>query len=67
MQEVLSALANVAGSNSSVLIYGEPGVGKALLAKSIHSNSPRKYQPYIRVNCSNQSPIGLHDDLFEGQ
>ncbi|MDE0042509.1 MAG: response regulator, partial [Candidatus Poribacteria bacterium] len=50
MQEVLSALANVAGSNSNVLIYGEPGVGKALLAKSIHSNSPRKYQPYIRVN-----------------
>lgn len=66
MQEVLSALANAAGANSNVLIYGEQGVGKALLAKSIHSNSPRKYQPYVRVNCSNQSTIGLRDDLFGG-
>lgn len=66
IQEVLNALANAAGSNSNVLIYGEPGVGKALLAKSIHSNSPRKYKPYVRVNCSNQSPIGLHGDLFGG-
>ena len=66
MQEVLGALATVAESNSNVLIYGERGVGKALLAKSIHSNSPRKYQPYVRVNCSKQSPTGLHDDLFGG-
>ena len=66
MQEVLNALANAAGSNSNVLIYGEPGVGKALLAKSVHTNSPRKYKPYVRINCSNQSPIGLHDDLFAG-
>lgn len=66
MQEILSALANVAASDSNVLIYGEQGVGKALLARSIHSHSPRKYQPYVRVNCSNQSQVGLHNDLFGG-
>lgn len=64
MQEILTALATVAESNSNVLIYGERGVGKALLAKSIHWHSPRKYQPYVRVNCSRQSPDALHKDLF---
>ena len=64
MQEILDVFATVAESNSNVLIYGERGVGKALLAKSIHLNSPRKYQPYVRVNCSRQSPIALYDDLF---
>lgn len=64
MQEILGALTTVAESNSNVLIYGERGVGKALLAKSIHSNSQRKYQPYVHVNCSRQSPIELHDDVF---
>ena len=64
MQEILDAFATVAESNSNVLIYGERGVGKALLAKSIHLNSPRNYQPYVRVNCSRQSPIALYDDLF---
>ena len=64
MQEILGALATVAESNSNVLIYGERGVGKALLAKSIHWHSPRKYQPYVRVNCSRQSPDALHKDLF---
>jgi DNA-binding NtrC family response regulator len=64
MQEILDVFATVAESNSNVLICGERGVGKALLAKSIHLNSPRKYQPYVRVNCSRQSPIALYDDLF---
>ncbi|MDE0298009.1 MAG: sigma-54 dependent transcriptional regulator [Candidatus Poribacteria bacterium] len=64
IQEVLVALDTVAESNSNVLIYGERGVGKALLAKSIHSNSRRRYQPYVRVNCSKQSSAALHDDMF---
>ena len=64
MQEILGALVTVAESNSNVLIYGERGVGKALLAKSIHSNSRRKYQPYVHINCSRQSPIELHVDAF---
>ncbi len=64
IREILDALATVAESSSNVLIYGERGVGKALLAKSIHSNSPRRYQPYVRVNCSKQSPNTLQEDLF---
>lgn len=64
IREILDALATVAESNSNVLIYGERGVGKALLAKSIHSNSSRKHQPYVRVNCSRQSPRTLEEELF---
>ena len=64
ISEILDALATVAESSSNVLIYGERGVGKALLAKSIHSNSPRRYQPYVRVNCSRQSQSTLQEDLF---
>ena len=64
MREILGALGTVAESNSNVLIYGEQGVGKALLAKSIHWHSPRKYQPYVHVNCSGQTPAALRKDLF---
>ena len=64
ISEILDALATVAESSSNVLIYGERGVGKALLAKSIHSNSQRRYQPYVRVNCSRQSQSTLQEDHF---
>ncbi len=64
MREILGTLGTVAESNSNVLIYGEQGVGKALLAKSIHWHSPRKYQPYVHVNCSGQTPAALRKDLF---
>jgi PAS domain S-box-containing protein len=52
MAEMLQLALKVAQFDSSVLILGESGVGKELLAKFIHEQSPRAEGPYIRVNCA---------------
>jgi DNA-binding NtrC family response regulator len=49
MQQVLHQVESVAQSNSSVIITGESGTGKELIAKAIHSNSPRKFFPLVSV------------------
>jgi transcriptional regulator with PAS, ATPase and Fis domain len=51
-------------SNSTVLILGESGTGKSLLAKSIHENSDRKDKPFISVNCSAIPDTLLESELF---
>src|SRR6185312_2534465 len=50
MQEVLSLVSRVAGTNSTVLLGGESGVGKDLIARAIHQNSRRASGPFIKVN-----------------
>ena len=64
IQEIFSRLSTVTDSSSNVLIYGERGVGKALLARSIHLNSERKYQPFVGVYCTGLSPVALEDEIF---
>lgn len=64
MQEIFNALETVSDSSSNVLIYGERGVGKALLAKCIHLNSPRKHQPYTQVSCGGLALPSLEENLF---
>ncbi len=51
MQEVYRVTRRVAGSNASVLILGETGVGKELIAGAIHRLSRRSGGPFVRVNC----------------
>ncbi len=51
MQEVYRVTRRVAGSNASVLILGETGVGKELIANAIHRLSHRSGGPFVRVNC----------------
>jgi|GEM_PF-2551920 len=62
MQKILSLLPSIAESNSTVLIQGPSGSGKELLARAIHSLSPRKKGPYVIVSCG-----ALPDTLLESE
>lgn len=64
LAEVIEKVKLVARTDSSVLILGETGTGKELIARAIHSSSPRRAQPLIKVNCS-ALPTGLiESELF---
>ena len=62
MQEVYKKIQQVASFDSSVMILGETGTGKELVARAIHNYSPRKDRPLIKINCAN-----LSKDLFESE
>ncbi len=64
MQDVLGMIGQVASSRATVLILGETGCGKELIAKAIHFNSPRRDKSLIRVNCGALSPQLLESELF---
>lgn len=64
MLDVLSTIGQVASSRATVLLLGETGCGKELIAKAIHYNSPRRDKPLIRVNCGALSPQLLESELF---
>ncbi|MEM6391190.1 MAG: sigma 54-interacting transcriptional regulator [Planctomycetota bacterium] len=64
MLDVLGMIAQVASSRATVLLLGETGCGKELIAKAVHYNSPRRDKPLIRVNCGALSPQLLESELF---
>jgi len=64
MQEVYAMTRRVAASNASVLLVGETGTGKELIAKAIHGLSPRNTGPFVRVNCGALSESLLESELF---
>lgn len=64
MREVYRMTRLVAPTRASVLIVGETGTGKELVARAIHVNSPRCDGPYIRVNCGALSESLLESELF---
>jgi formate hydrogenlyase transcriptional activator len=64
LQKVLEQVAIVAPTDSTVLLHGETGTGKELIARAIHNLSPRRERPYVRVNCA-AIPSGLlESELF---
>jgi Nif-specific regulatory protein len=64
LREVLQKVEQVAPTHSTVLLRGETGTGKELVAHAIHINSPREGKPFVRVNCAALAPGVLESELF---
>jgi len=64
MREFVALVRKVADSDSTLLILGETGVGKEVIARAIHQDSSRRHGPFIAVNCSALSPSLLESELF---
>jgi PAS domain S-box-containing protein len=64
MQKLIALLPDIADSECSVLIQGPSGSGKELFAQVIHNLSPRRYGPYIRINCAALPASLLESELF---
>jgi len=64
MQRLMKNIAQVARSRATVLIHGETGTGKELIAAAIHQNSNRKDKPFVRLNCASLSETLLESELF---
>jgi DNA-binding NtrC family response regulator len=62
MQEVFELLRSVADLDTTILIHGETGVGKELLARSVHFSGPRRDKPFVAVNCA-----AIPTELFESE
>lgn len=64
MQEVLKLVEKVADTNATVLITGETGTGKELIASAVHKNSSRRDKPFITINCGAIPENLLESELF---
>src|SRR5512145_90768 len=64
LRAVLRKVEQVAPTNATVLIYGETGTGKELIARAIHDRSPRKDRPLVKVNCGAISAGLVESELF---
>jgi DNA-binding NtrC family response regulator len=62
MVEIFKLVGKTAPSKASVLIYGETGTGKELIARALHDNSPRASNPFVAINCA-----GVPDSLLESE
>jgi DNA-binding NtrC family response regulator len=64
MKKVYELIETVAETNTTVMIRGESGTGKELIARAIHSHSPRKYFPIVTVNCGALPEGILESEIF---
>ena len=64
LKHVMAAVARAAPTNATVLIYGESGVGKELVARTIHRNSLRSRERFVQVNCAAIPEELIESELF---
>ncbi|HEY4485360.1 MAG TPA: sigma-54 dependent transcriptional regulator [Nitrospiria bacterium] len=64
MQSIFDLIRRIAGSSTNVLVTGDSGTGKELIARALHYNSPRKDRPFIPVNCAAIPETLLESELF---
>lgn len=64
MRRVFEALPRIAASDATVLIQGETGTGKTLLAEAIHQAGPRKPAPFVVIDCGAIPPTLIESELF---
>ena len=64
MQEIFSTVLRVAPTRATVLLGGESGVGKDMIARAIHQHSPRKDRPFVKINCAALPENLMESELF---
>src|SRR5262245_2738198 len=64
MQEIFERIRRIAPTRATVLISGETGTGKELIAKAIHFASPRKDEPFVTLNCAALAEGIVESELF---
>ena len=64
MQEIFATIMRVAPTRATVLLAGESGVGKDMIARAIHEHSPRKDRPFVKINCTAIPENLMESELF---
>ena len=64
MQEIFATITRIAPTRATVLLAGESGVGKDLIARAIHFHSPRRDKPFVKINCTALPENLMESELF---
>jgi len=64
LQEIRAYIGNIASTDSNLLVTGETGTGKELVAELVHGNSPRAHKPFVCINCAAIPDSLLESELF---